>query len=545
MLDINKGKVGPTKTYYDKEKHCFTVDALNKQDKTVFEFQGCYFHGCRTCKPGNVVKHDKTVERIQLLEAAGYKVVQMWECQWKAMKKTLPNWKEIEREAKEQHITIRDSLFGGRTEAFKTYLKCEKNQKIYYFDVVSLYPTVNALDVYPVGFKKYVKTTVEDIRSGKFFGLVKVDITPPKNLYVPVLPDNSNGKLLFHLNPMKQKTWTSIELKKALEKGYTIDKIHAALEYKKVTGLMKKYVEHFLKLKIENTKTLTQEKCDKLNESHKRMGFNFVIEPHNTCENPGMKQLAKICLNSLWGKFGQRTALSNYEFIYDYNKLLTKLNDDTKKDKSWHIINEKCVELKCTDKTEYAIEADYISEITAVFTTASARLRLYDMLAWLDPSQLIYCDTDSVIFMVDEDNAKHKKPSNEQENMPATVQFGDALGDWEDECKGKYHITEIVCGGAKSYAYVTSKGEVVIKQKGITLDRANASKINFDTMTDMVLKQQNIQSEERFTFRWEDTTKDIITKYQSRSIQATASSKRQLLQHDTRPFGFSLDAINI
>ena len=49
---------------------------------------------------------------------------------------------------------------------------------------------------------------------------------------------------------------------------------------------------------------------------------------------------------------------SNYEFIYDYNKLLTKLNDDTKKDKSWHIINEKCVELKCTDKTEYAIEAD-------------------------------------------------------------------------------------------------------------------------------------------------------------------------------------------
>jgi hypothetical protein len=152
VQDINKGKVGPTKTYYDKERHCFTVDALNKQDKTVFEFQGCYFHGCRTCKPENVIKHDKTVERIQLLEAAGYKVVQMWECEWKAMKKTLPNWKEIEETAKGQHINIRDALFGGRTEAFKTYLKCERGQKIYYFDVVSLYPTVNALDVYPVGF---------------------------------------------------------------------------------------------------------------------------------------------------------------------------------------------------------------------------------------------------------------------------------------------------------------------------------------------------------------------------------------------------------
>jgi len=228
--------------------------------------------------------------------------------------------------------------------------------------------------------------------------LVKVDITPPSKLYVPVLPDNSNGKLLFHLNKMTAKTWTSIELKKALEVGYEITRIYAALEYKKVTGLMKQYVEHFLKMQIENNKTLTQEECDKLNDSPKRMGFNVVIEPQNTCKNPGLKQLAKICLNSLWGKFGQRTALSNYEFVYDYNTLLTKLNDDTKKDKTWHIINDKCVELKCVDKTEYTIEADYISEITAVFTTASARLRLYDMLSRLDPSQLIYCDTDSVIF---------------------------------------------------------------------------------------------------------------------------------------------------
>jgi hypothetical protein len=47
-------------------------------------------------------------------------------------------------------------------------------------------------------FKKYVHTTVEDIASGKCFGLVKVDITPPTDLFVPVLPDNSNGKLLFH-----------------------------------------------------------------------------------------------------------------------------------------------------------------------------------------------------------------------------------------------------------------------------------------------------------------------------------------------------------
>ena len=59
-----------------------------------------------------------------------------------------------------------------------------------------------------------------DLLSGKFFGVAKVDITPPTDLYVPVLPDNSDHKLLFHLNPMKSKTFASVELKLAVEKGY-------------------------------------------------------------------------------------------------------------------------------------------------------------------------------------------------------------------------------------------------------------------------------------------------------------------------------------
>ena len=120
---------------------------------------------------------------------------------------------------------MRDAFFGGRTEGFKTYHKCEGKEKIFYYDVVSLYPTVNALDNYAVGFNRYVNNLkVEDISSGKFFGLAKVDITPPKDLHIPVLPDNSDGKLLFHLNEMKEKTFTSAELKLALKLGYKIDK---------------------------------------------------------------------------------------------------------------------------------------------------------------------------------------------------------------------------------------------------------------------------------------------------------------------------------
>jgi hypothetical protein len=43
-------------------------------------------------------------------------------------------------------------MFGGRTEVFKSFVKCNEHQKILAVDVTSLYPTVNALDPYAVGF---------------------------------------------------------------------------------------------------------------------------------------------------------------------------------------------------------------------------------------------------------------------------------------------------------------------------------------------------------------------------------------------------------
>ena len=252
--DLNKNKI-EDKTYYTG-KHTFIVDGFVKKRKLIKEFYGCYWHGCRKCHPELLGKYDKTMERQNMLEASGYKVETIWECEWKKIKKGLSNNKEIEQQARDQSVNIRDALFGGRTEGFKSYFKCNEKQKIYYFDVVSLYPTVNSLDPYAVGFKKPVNISDEEdlinkIKTGDFFGVAKVDITPPTDLYIPVLPDNSNGKLLFHLNPLTAKTYASVELKRALEKGYIITKIYSAYEYKRFDGLMKKKICRQL-LKNEN-----------------------------------------------------------------------------------------------------------------------------------------------------------------------------------------------------------------------------------------------------------------------------------------------------
>ena len=218
-------------------------------------------------------------------------------------------------------------------------MKCSKHQKIFYVDVVSLYPTVNALDDYAVGFKKYVDITVDDILSDKFIGLVKCDVKPPKDLHIPVLPDSTDGKLLFHLNDMYEKTWSSVELKLALEKGYQITKIHSAVAYKRYNGLMREYVGNFIKMKIENSGVKPQKECDEVNEYHKRLGFDFVINPENTISNPGLRQVAKICLNSLWGKFGQRCGMDDYDFFFDYNTLIQHFVDNDKiVPQTWNIM---------------------------------------------------------------------------------------------------------------------------------------------------------------------------------------------------------------
>ena len=61
-----------------------------------------------------------------------------------------------------------------------------------------------------------------------------------------MLPEIKDSKLIFDLEPKKEKAYTTVELKKAREKGYKLDKFHSALKFKRYTGLMKKLRSIFL-----------------------------------------------------------------------------------------------------------------------------------------------------------------------------------------------------------------------------------------------------------------------------------------------------------
>ncbi len=128
--------------------------------------------------------------------------------------------------------------------------------------------------------------------------------------------------------------------------------------------------------------------------------------------------------------------------------------------------------------------------------------------------------------------------SNDAPDLPASVSFGKALSQWENEFDEDECIVELVIGGAKSYSYKTNKGKVVIKQKGITMDVANIDMINFETMKDMVLNQGVLKSAKRFTFATDPKTRDVVTKFLARSIRSTVNEKRTVFGYDTLPFGY-------
>ena len=136
-------------------------------------------------------------------------------------------------------------------------------------------------------------------------------------------------------------------------------------------------------------------------------------------------------------------------------------------------------------------------------------------------------------------NKNHKYPTNDDTTKPTNIQFGDALGEWENEFSNDEWIDEIVVGGAKSYSYKTNKGKITIKQKGITLDRANSNVFTFENVKNVSLKNVPLKSEERYQFTWNKTSKDIETKYLSRTVNSTINTKRILLEnYDTLPFGY-------
>jgi len=125
------------------------VDGNCEERKEVFEYLGCFWHGCQ-CMPNRhkpidntegilLNRYEETQDRLQKIRDAGYKVISIWGCEFRKLLCDNPDLKNelcSHPYVKYFPVNIRDALYGGGTEATKTYYRVKGDEGIHYEDVI-------------------------------------------------------------------------------------------------------------------------------------------------------------------------------------------------------------------------------------------------------------------------------------------------------------------------------------------------------------------------------------------------------------------------
>jgi len=124
--------------YRLRELPHFSVDGYCAETNTVYEFFGCYFHGC-TCQPFRDVittngytlaaRYEQTMARLDQITRAGYQVKVQWECAFDDAGIATPELLAHSTVCKIPLCT-RDALYGGRTEAMRLHYKAREGETI-------------------------------------------------------------------------------------------------------------------------------------------------------------------------------------------------------------------------------------------------------------------------------------------------------------------------------------------------------------------------------------------------------------------------------
>lgn len=359
-----------------------------------------------------------------------------------------------------RHMAIqpREALYGGRTEPFKLYAKGE----LYHIDVVSLYPTVCAYDELPIGRwtefcdRDRILSMIED---RTLFGFVRCSVLPPKDLLIPFLPHRreSDGRLVFSLEPMTG-CWTTVDLFFALDQGYQMTEAYRAIHFaesERKVGPFYDYVNLFIQIK----------------QRAKEQG------------NKTLYLIAKLFLNTLWGKFVEQPHTSNLTVVNSakaYYDLLYSPHINTESMR-WLEAGQETWMVRYDLEDRFSKHSRNYNPFLGSFVLAHARRRLHTQMVNVGLENVCYCDTDSIAFI--------KQPWHDLHAM-----CGEELGDWSnevDEWEHGNHISEFIGIGPKSYceSYANPQDGTppyLLKFKGVRLIRDTHDRLNPESLKELV-----------------------------------------------------------
>ena len=123
----------------------------------------------------------------------------------------------------------------------------------------------------------------------------------------------------------------------------------------------------------------------------------IFLDKKNVKKNNGLRSLAKLMLNSFWGKFGQRTNMSNDVFVNEPTTLGQILFDDANLVNRIQPMGEELLYVSYTKEEDFVEVMASTNPVIAAFTTANCRLHLYSVLEKLG-ERVLYFDTGMLLI---------------------------------------------------------------------------------------------------------------------------------------------------
>nr|WOF72291.1 DNA polymerase [Saccharomycopsis crataegensis] len=302
---------------------------------------------------------------------------------------------------KEDYLNIRKSLIGGRCISTNGM-----HEDVLCLDVKSLYPAAMAYYDQPYGMMKKVKT-IDNNKLGVYY----VKVFPNKNSTSNFFPLRKEDNSVYYFNNSEKEytAWyTIVDINIGLQEGHKIEYTafdetgYIGYEWESKGKIFKDYIENVL------------------------YKYKLKFEKEN---NKVKRQVIKIIMNSLWGKFAQKWIDTSYSFKLGWE---IDIEDD-----AYMVWDTEYVLVKGKEDKESGNKPIQ----NGVFTLSYARLhmkKLWDA-AVKNNTTCLYSDTDS-IFVKKSDFDLNAKIGD----IPV---IGSDMGQLELEAT----LDSLICAGKKQY----------------------------------------------------------------------------------------------
>lgn len=394
---------------------------------------------------------------------------------------------EVSLLRKDHAAFIRSALHGGRTDKRGSIVTLTdeafaRGDRIQYYDFKSLYPSVQKCSIHDTYYPIGVAEDDDDLKRHPNMnnqilldfmkertGFLAIDATHLKYVTHPTLcrmkKVTNSMKLMFTNEDTVNETYCWPEIEEAIRSGeIEVTKVHRAVLFRRTTNTFNNYVDFFFQVK----------------EAAERSG------------NEGLRSLAKLLLNSLWGKLGQnaypvrewvqtveRERYLQNQFEKGYYEFISCIPKGDR-------FNHYCYTIK-NDFNNLGSTAVHI----AAHVSTWGRVMLHRKVLNVHGQRALYCDTDSAILYLRKEDAM---PFVGNDLGDLTNEVPKILKDAGKTFTGEAYIREAILVAPKTYALhiQTTCGVNYYKVvcKGFEPSYQNSKSFHFENFKKLVLDKK-------------------------------------------------------